>query len=427
MQTSPLFAFLASLFIASVSQAVVAQIPDKQLTLMSRAAPAVVMVSTPSGHGTGFFVSDDGWVVTNYHVVANAPVDPKTGYRVCKLHLTKIKTNADAEVVDPYKQPVWGTVYKASKQKDLALIFADEFPEGINRSPFLKLSSKAAKIGTECFTIGMPKAGVLWAIRSGTVSGYGIYPNEIEGKNLGTNSRLQQGAVIGLDGPYQVTLTTCGTNPGDSGGPLFNADAEIIAVNHSIPLIEGQINLDKFSYHIHRDELAEFLSYLPKTPEVIPPPLKHPATKFSHRALEGNDCKVVTLFIPVDDLHPEVTVTMVDLDGRAPILADEQLLRVLQLSEEEYLKQLSIDWAYVVKKNNPTSHFFDLNQDGVFEYVIVEPIEDGSQAHEYSLKEDAWRFLSVAENSLDIVKFASPQLNRAYSQVREQLVKFQSR
>jgi S1-C subfamily serine protease len=427
MRKSQLFGAVATILIASIRAQVMAQGPVKQMSLMERAAPSVVRVSTPLGHGTGFFVSDDGWVVTNYHVVADAPTDPKTGYRICKLLLTRIDTTHDATAVVPFNAPVWGTVFKVSKQNDLALIRADEFPEGMVKTPFLSVSKTAGKIGSECYTIGMPRAGVLWSIRAGTVSGHGIFPDEIEGSNQKIDPPVQPGPMVGMPGPYRVTLTTCGTNPGDSGGPLFNADAEVIAVNHSIPRVEGEINLDKFSYHIHRDELATFLTDLPKTPLVIPPSLKHPATKVDQRTLEGNDCKVVTLSNPADDSQQEVTVTMVDLDGKGPILAEEKLLEVLRLPEQAYWKELSIDWAFVVSKNNPAAHFFDLDQDGKFENVLVKPIEDGSPINGYVLIDDFWEFRFASEDVLEKLQFASSQLNLAYSQARQQLLTSPSR
>src|SRR5262245_52918772 len=59
--------------------------------LYAKVAPAVVVVRTATGHGTGFLVHPDGWVVTNHHVIARAGLDRKTGAQEATVYLGRLR------------------------------------------------------------------------------------------------------------------------------------------------------------------------------------------------------------------------------------------------------------------------------------------------------------------------------------------------
>ena len=393
-----------------------AQTSPQEPDFIASTLPAVVRVDTPLGHGTGFFVSNDGWIVTNHHVIANAPIDPTTGYQFCRLSLAKLNDNAEVELVG---RGVWGTVYKISKRSDLALIRVDELPSGIARSPFFRLSEKHGKLGEDCFTIGMPAKGVNWAIRKGVVSGHGLYPNDFEmgSAKLSSASQAKSPAEPVTDGAYRVTITTCGVNPGDSGGPVFNSNKEVIAVNKAIPLVENQVNLDKFTYHIHLDELSDFIKEFPAMPEITPPSLMPQYLNFSQRMDKGGQVKSIYLTYPKD----ETLVVMMDIDAKGPTLELEPLRKALQLSEQDFWKKMSIDWAFVKSQRGPTAYFFDLNQDGNFEQVFVAPIDDGASATRYTYSDGKWKFASATEDFLDRIQFESTDLQSAFARSRQEL------
>jgi serine protease Do len=140
------------------------------------------------GQGSGFFISPNGYIVTNNHVVANAlKVDV----------LTDSGATLEAKVV--------GTDAKS----DLALIKVD----GRSDFPFVKLADASPKIGEWVVAMGNP-FGLGGTVTAGIVSA--------QGRDIGSGSYDD---YIQIDAPV---------NRGNSGGPTFNLKGEVIGVNTAI-------------------------------------------------------------------------------------------------------------------------------------------------------------------------------------------------
>lgn len=139
--------------------------------------------------GCGFVLSDDGYIVTNNHVVEKA---------------TEIKVKLLNE--DEYEAKVVGK----DKQTDLALIKIKP------KKPLaaVKLgNSSSLKVGEWVVAIGNP-FGLSNSVTKGIVSAMG--------RSLHT-------------GPYDDFIQTdASINPGNSGGPLINLDGEVVGVNTAI-------------------------------------------------------------------------------------------------------------------------------------------------------------------------------------------------
>jgi serine protease Do len=140
------------------------------------------------GQGSGFFISPDGYIVTNNHVVANA---------VKVEVLTDAGATLEAKVV--------GTDAKS----DLALIKVD----GRTDFPFVKLADASPKIGEWVVAMGNP-FGLGGTVTAGIVSA--------QGRDIGSGSLND---YIQIDAPV---------NRGNSGGPTFNLKGEVIGVNTAI-------------------------------------------------------------------------------------------------------------------------------------------------------------------------------------------------
>lgn len=146
--------------------------------------------------GSGFIIDADGYILTNYHVVAKA--DTITVQMRDRREL-------EAEVV--------GT----DQQSDLALLKVDA-----NDLPTLDIgSSEALQVGEWVVAIGAP-FGFENTITAGIVSA--------KGRSLPNENYV----------PF--IQTDAAVNPGNSGGPLFNMDGEVIGVNSQIVSRSGGFN-----------------------------------------------------------------------------------------------------------------------------------------------------------------------------------------
>ena len=139
--------------------------------------------------GSGFIVSDDGFILTNNHVVEKAD-------EITVTLLDKEELRAEVVGTDP--------------KTDIALI---KIKTG-KKLPFVPLGdSEKLEIGEWVVAIGNP-FGLGHTVTTGIVSA--------------------KGRVIG-SGPYDDFIQTdASINPGNSGGPLFNMKGEVVGINTAI-------------------------------------------------------------------------------------------------------------------------------------------------------------------------------------------------
>lgn len=156
------------------------------------------------GSGSGFFVSSDGLIVTNKHVVA----DEEAEYTV-------LLGNGDE-----YK----ATVLARDPSNDIAVIKI----EGKD-FPVLTLGdSEKIRVGETIIAIGNPLGEFENSVSRGIVSG--LRRNLDAGSGLGDSEHLSE--IIQIDAAI---------NPGNSGGPLFNLAGEVIGVN--VAMAQGAENI----------------------------------------------------------------------------------------------------------------------------------------------------------------------------------------
>ncbi len=156
------------------------------------------------GSGSGFFVSSDGLIVTNKHVVADEEAD-----------YTVLLGNGDE-----YK----ATVLARDPSNDIAVIQI----EGKD-FPVLTLGdSEKIRVGETIIAIGNPLGEFENSVSRGIVSG--LRRNLDAGSGLGDSEHLSE--IIQIDAAI---------NPGNSGGPLFNLAGEVIGVN--VAMAQGAENI----------------------------------------------------------------------------------------------------------------------------------------------------------------------------------------
>src|SRR6266513_647721 len=141
-----------------------------------------------TGQGSGFFISPDGYAVTNNHVVDGSD---------------KVEVTTDEGKT--YTAKVIGT----DARTDIALIKVD----GGSNFPFAKLSDGKPRIGDWVLAVGNP-FGLGGTVTAGIVSA--------SGRDIG-------------NGPYDDFIQIdAPVNKGNSGGPTFDVDGNVIGVNTAI-------------------------------------------------------------------------------------------------------------------------------------------------------------------------------------------------
>ena len=163
---------------------------------------AVIMVSTPSGLGSGFIIDPEGYAITNAHVIQG-----ERKIRVAVFEQTdRDLRRRNIENVE---------IIAVNNHLDLALIKLTS-PDG---KPFPTVYMQAEEdlaAGQSVFAIGAP---------------------------LGLERTLSRGVIATTQRSFEgmtYIQTTTQINPGNSGGPLFNDKGEVIGVtNMKIPFGEG--------------------------------------------------------------------------------------------------------------------------------------------------------------------------------------------
>ena len=152
--------------------------------IIEDAIKSVVTIRTDISQGTGFIISREGYIVTNYHVMENANA------------ATIISSDGQEHVV---------SIIGFNDELDLALLKIDGSYERIRLG-----NSNNVQAGEKVIAIGNP-LGLQFSVSQGIVSAI-----HREGPN-GLEAYIQTDAAL---------------NPGNSGGPLINKEGKVIGINN---------------------------------------------------------------------------------------------------------------------------------------------------------------------------------------------------
>lgn len=207
-----------------------------------------------TGGGTGFFLSEEGYIATNYHVIEDA-----------------------SEIVVEYFQNGKKRVHPAivvvsDKQNDLSILkIKDSKFRKLNLIPYV-FTSSTKDVGTSVFTLGYPLTDLMG--------------DEIKFTDGKINSRT---GFAGNITQYQISVPI---QPGNSGGPLFDDSGNLVGIT-AARLNARETESQNVNYAIKSSYLKNLIDALP---EKITLPNY---TNIANRSLTDK-IKILSNYIPVN-------------------------------------------------------------------------------------------------------------------------------
>ena len=157
--------------------------------------------TTSAASGSGFVLTQDGYIVTNYHVIEEAVNND----------------SVDIEVSFANGDKYSATLVGGEQDNDIAVLKID----ATGLQPVTLGDSDQLVVGESVYTIGNPLGELTYSLSDGLVSALDRLIT-----TSGTNPVTNQKETITLN----VLQTNCAINPGNSGGPLFDSYGNVVGV-----------------------------------------------------------------------------------------------------------------------------------------------------------------------------------------------------
>lgn len=174
--------------------------------------------TTAAASGSGFIVSDDGYIITNYHVIEGAESITVTAYD---------GKTYEAELVG------------SDDSNDIAVIKID----ATGLTPVVLGSSDSLAVGDQVVAIGNPLGELTFSLTSGVVSALDRQVTT----SLATMNLIQ---------------TDCAINSGNSGGALFNMYGEVVGITNAkySSSSSNEAEIDNIGFAIPIDTVKEIVT-----------------------------------------------------------------------------------------------------------------------------------------------------------------------
>ncbi len=172
-------------------------------SVIERTQAGVAQVFAASTSGSGFFFNINGsiFAITNSHVIESSLQRPAPG---------QSKVVAPVKVRTAFGEEVLATVWKESRQHDIAILKLERIPATVVP---LELSAASPRAGMEVFLWGAPR-GINLVPLDGVIADLAV----------NSDSNIFAGA------PVRIILARISIMPGNSGGPLLDREGKLIGV-----------------------------------------------------------------------------------------------------------------------------------------------------------------------------------------------------
>ena len=157
--------------------------------------------STATASGSGIIISEDGYILTNNHVVSSSSSESNSYYQISEA--TKVSVTLFNDETE-YEAKIVGQ----DEQTDLAVIKIEK--TGLTKAEFA--DSDSVKVGEFAMAVGNP-VNMTSTVTTGIVSAVNRKITDSEGKT------------------YTCIQTDAAINSGNSGGALVNSEGKVIGIN----------------------------------------------------------------------------------------------------------------------------------------------------------------------------------------------------
>jgi len=206
-----------------------------------------------NGNGSGIFISEKGYIATNYHVVKDA-----NAIQVEYLQKGKKYTYSAKVIV-------------TDKQNDLAILkIQDPGFKALPKIPYV-FSTRIKDVGSEVFALGYPLEDV-----------------------MGSEIKFTDGKVsskTGMEGDITMYQISVPLQPGNSGGPLFDNEGNLVGIT-SAQLSKEQFNAENVNYAIK-------INYLKNLIEIMTEQIELPNNIDIYKRSLTEKIKLLTDFVPI--------------------------------------------------------------------------------------------------------------------------------
>jgi S1-C subfamily serine protease len=301
----------------------------KEAAIYRAASPAVVLVATKDGIGSGVLISSAGDIITNWHVVANA-----------------------SEVAVFFKPIVEGSritrndarparVLRVDQVADLALLRVSAVPTSVRPLPLGSMDE--IEVGADVHAIGHP-TGESWTYTKGVVS-------QIRRDYSWTASTklAHQASVIQTQTPI---------NPGNSGGPLIGDSGRVVGINSF-----KSAGAEGLNFAVTVDEVRSFLNRSGDRYAAVVPA--------SPPAVAATGCKTGELRELYERVSEDGSMNVTGYDADCDGLPD---LELRLPKDKARAAMLVFD---INKDSKPDIVVFDLDRDGKWDRSFHDTDYDG--------------------------------------------------
>lgn len=261
--------------------------------------------TTAAASGSGFILTEDGYILTNYHVIEDGSNITVTMYD---------DTSYAAEVVG------------YDESNDIAVIKVD----AEDLTPVVLGSSDNLNVGDSVIAIGNPLGELTFSLTSGTVSA------------LGREVTLSNGTMT-------LIQTDCAINSGNSGGALFNMYGEVVGITNAKYSGSGsssEASIDNIGFAIPIDSVRSMVESIIEYGYVIKPYIGVTVTDVSSQSIayglpEGAAVASVTEDSPAQEAGLQENDIITSVNGEE-ITGSSDLVSIVQSSSAGDVLKLSV-------------------------------------------------------------------------------------